>query len=176
MNATSPKASVELDVRRAIKDFLYREARLLDMEQYDDWLAMLAPDIRYWIPTANARYRRDGGCAPRPSDTSHMDDRLPDLQRRIKRFQDPSAWAEDPPTRHCHVITNIEIEFGDIEGEFRVYSAFVNCRGRFEAEDVMMMGRRIDIIRQSDDGFLLAGRTVMLTQNVLLSRNISTFL
>ena len=33
-----------------IAEFLYREAELLDERRYADWLALLADDIRYWMP------------------------------------------------------------------------------------------------------------------------------
>ena len=33
-----------------VAEFLYREAELLDERRYDDWLGLLADDIRYWMP------------------------------------------------------------------------------------------------------------------------------
>jgi 3-phenylpropionate/cinnamic acid dioxygenase small subunit len=33
-----------------VADFLYREAELLDERRYEAWLALLADDIRYWMP------------------------------------------------------------------------------------------------------------------------------
>ena len=44
-----------------IEQFLYREARLLDDERYDEWLALMAPDIHYRMPGIQARYRADKG-------------------------------------------------------------------------------------------------------------------
>ncbi|MDX2277332.1 MAG: 3-phenylpropionate/cinnamic acid dioxygenase subunit beta [Hyphomonadaceae bacterium] len=172
--ASVAHAGISRDLRDEVVAFLYREARFLDHADYDSWLALLAEDIRYVIQASPALYRRDGGA--RENDIAHMDDGLADLRRRIKRFQDAAAWAEDPPTRHCHIITNIEVEATDNKDEFQVYSAFVNARGRFELEDVIMAGRREDIVRNGEDGLRLVSRRVFLTQNVLLSRNINTFL
>ena len=42
-------ARVGLDMT-AICAFLYREARLLDDRQWDDWLSCYAPDVTYWMP------------------------------------------------------------------------------------------------------------------------------
>ena len=40
-----------------ITEFLYREAELLDERRYRDWLALLADDIRYWMPMRrNVKY------------------------------------------------------------------------------------------------------------------------
>ena len=33
-----------------IAQFLYSEAELLDERRYDEWLALVADDIRYWMP------------------------------------------------------------------------------------------------------------------------------
>lgn len=41
----TPTLTVE-DVRQ----FLYREARFLDDKEWDNWLALYAPDAEYWVP------------------------------------------------------------------------------------------------------------------------------
>ena len=33
-----------------VAQFLYAEAELLDERRHDEWLALLAEDIRYWMP------------------------------------------------------------------------------------------------------------------------------
>jgi hypothetical protein len=44
-----------------IADFLYREAELLDERRYDEWLALLADDLRYWMPMRrNVKYGEEG--------------------------------------------------------------------------------------------------------------------
>ncbi len=37
-------------LKQEIEDFLYREADLLDERHYDEWLSLLAEDVRYWMP------------------------------------------------------------------------------------------------------------------------------
>ena len=40
-----------------IAAFLYAEAELLDERRHDEWLALLAEDIRYWMPMRrNVKY------------------------------------------------------------------------------------------------------------------------
>ena len=36
--------------RDRLLDFLYREARLLDDRQWDEWLACYSPKVEYWMP------------------------------------------------------------------------------------------------------------------------------
>ena len=33
-----------------VHQFLYREARFLDDKEWDDWLALYAPDVQFWMP------------------------------------------------------------------------------------------------------------------------------
>jgi len=43
-----------------VVDWLYREARLLDQGDFEAWLALMAPDIQYTMPTRNAVNPKDG--------------------------------------------------------------------------------------------------------------------
>ena len=46
LRAEAATLSVE-DVRQ----FLYREARVLDDKEWESWLALYAPDAEYWMPS-----------------------------------------------------------------------------------------------------------------------------
>jgi ketosteroid isomerase-like protein len=35
---------------REVEQFLFREARLLDQQRLDEWLALFAEDATYWVP------------------------------------------------------------------------------------------------------------------------------
>lgn len=171
----APDAPVE--VVHEAQRLLYREARLLDDERYDEWLGLLTPDIHYWMPGVQALYRKDK--LPRYSEQrmAFFDDDLLALRRRVTRFMHETAWAEDPPTRHCHVVSAVEVELTANRDEYLVHSTFVNCRGRNEAEQDVIHGRRQDILRRGADGtLLLARRVIYVTQAVLLAKNLNTFL
>lgn len=160
-----------------VEQFLYREARLLDQERYEEWLGLMTEDIHYWMPGVQARFRNDTSAGPLIERMAYYDDDLLNLRRRVTRFMHATAWAEDPPTRACHIINNVEVELTEVEGEYRVYSTFVNCRGRNEAEESWLAGRRIDLLRrQSDGGLKLARREIHTTQAVLRAKNLNVFL
>src|ERR1700724_65767 len=44
--AEAPALSVE-----EVRQFLYREARLLDDKEWESWLELYAPDAEYWVPS-----------------------------------------------------------------------------------------------------------------------------
>ena len=41
---------VQALLERDAANFLYHEAELLDERRYEDWLALLTEDVRYWMP------------------------------------------------------------------------------------------------------------------------------
>lgn len=169
-------AMPDIELLHEVQQFLYREARLLDAERFEDWLEMLTEDIHYWMPSIQNRYRRDKTPAHSLDHMALFDEDLKSLQLRIKRFNTGVAWPEDPPTRHCHVITNIEVELTDKADEYRVYSAFVNHRSRTEQDEETMMGRREDLLRRVDGTLKLARRKIITTQSTILAKNLSAFL
>lgn len=168
--AVTPELVVE------IEQFLYREARILDEERWEDWLELLTEDIHYWMPRIRARFRRDRRPDHRAGDSAYFDEDLRSLKIRIARFRSGTAWAEDPPTRHTHLISNVEVRPGDRAGEYRVHSAFVNFRGRNEVDTDTLIGRREDVLRRVDGALRIARRKVLLPQAVLLSKNLNVFL
>lgn len=159
-----------------LQEFLFEEARALDEERYEDWLAMLTPDIHYWMPGIQARYRADERRTPSRSAMAYFDDTLDELSVRVARTRQKTAWAEDPPTRHCHIITNVEVQLTGTSGEYRVHSCFANVRNRNEVEEQVLYGRREDLVRRTDAGLKLARRAIYLRQAVLLAKNLNTFL
>ena len=160
----------------AITRFYLREARLLDDERYDDWYETLADDLFYWMPLRENRFRRDredGGLSP--DKMAMFDERKADIAVRIGRINSGLVWTEDPKTRHVYVVSNIEAFETTTLDEFEVHSAFVQYRNRIEHDDATLFGRRRDIVRRTGDSFQLARRLILLSQSVLLTKNLSVF-
>lgn len=171
------RTTVDRELAFEIEQFLYREARLLDEERYEEWLALMAEDVHYWMPGVQARYRADK--APKISLTrmAYFDDDLDYLAKRVARARQDTAWGEDPPTRHFHMVSNIEVEPTDETNEWVVHSLIFNVRHRNEVEQLELTARRRDLIRRSADGNLrIVRRLIQLQQTVLQAKNINTFL
>jgi 3-phenylpropionate/cinnamic acid dioxygenase small subunit len=82
--------------------FLEREARLLDQLRYEDWLALLARECIYWVPsTPNAG-------DPRREIAVMFDDRRR-LEDRVYRLRTGFAWSQAPASRTVRLITNVEV-------------------------------------------------------------------
>jgi len=173
---------------REVEQFLYREARLLDERRFHDWLQLLADDIRYWMGNRTNRYPKSSKAIAILDPDRYVEDDLTQegelaileetkqtLSQRVARLDTGMAWAEDPPSRSRHLITNIEVEPGDAANEVKVYSNFMVYRSRAETEQDFYVGARRDLLRRVAGSWKIADRKIILDQNVLLAKNVSIF-
>jgi 3-phenylpropionate/cinnamic acid dioxygenase small subunit len=176
------------DLIREVEQFLYREARLLDDRRFHDWLELFTEDVRYWMAARSNRYPRSSKAISildpdryveddigREDELAILDESKETLSGRVARLDTGMAWAEDPPSRTRHMISNIEIEPGDVDSELRVYSNFIVYRNRAETEADFYVGARRDVLRRVDGQWKIAHRKMILDQNVLLAKNVSIF-
>ena len=176
------------DTIREVEQFMYREARLLDSRRFDDWLHTLTEDSKHWMPMRSNRYpahskaisildgsRYEEGDISRPDELALMDEDKDSLTRRIRRLDSGMAWAEDPPSRTRHFVSNIEVEPGPRDTELRVYSNFIMYRTRGETEEDFYVGSREDVLRRENGQLKVAYRKILLDQTVLLAKNLSNF-
>ena len=164
-----------------ITEFLYAEAELLDERRYDEWLALLSEDIRYWMPMRrNVKYddttrefTREG------EDISWFDEGRDTLARRVRQIQTGIHWAEEPRSRITHMVSNVQLleVAADMEvpSEVSVKSRFLIYRNRVETETDLLVGKREDTLRRNGNGWLIARRKIILDQNVLLTKNLTFF-
>jgi 3-phenylpropionate/cinnamic acid dioxygenase small subunit len=90
-------AGLTLEVAR---ELLYREAYLLDHQQFDAWLDLYTADATYWLPLEHNQ--------PDPINTSSLiydDRRLMEL--RVKQARHPRAHARVPAARTVHQVGNV---------------------------------------------------------------------
>ncbi|MDH7799040.1 MULTISPECIES: 3-phenylpropionate/cinnamic acid dioxygenase subunit beta [unclassified Beijerinckia] len=161
---------------REVERFYYTEARLLDAENYAGWLAMVDPDIHYWMPGIETRRRDDKRGPYAYGEMAYFDDDYRLLSIRVARYNQPTAWADNPATRHAHLISNIEAFETDDPSLIAGFSAFTNVRNRNLKDQDVIHGRREDILHRHTDGALkLLNRRVLIVQDILLSKNLNTF-
>jgi len=171
------------DIHFEVEQFYYEEAELLDDGRFADWLELLADDVDYWMPTRTNRLRRQQALSiAARGEAAFYDETKESLAWRIRRFDSGMAWAEDPPSRTRHLVTNIvahhvdpDVQVGFTPDDLEVRSAFLVYRNRLEREENIFAGRRVDILRRTDEGLRVARRVILLDQNVLQAKNISTF-
>ena len=176
------------EVIREIEQFLYREARLLDERRFHDWLTLFTDDVRYWMASRSNRYPKSSKAISildpdryveddvgREDELAILDEDKETLTARVARLDTGMAWAEDPPSRTRHLISNIEVEPGETAAEVKVYANFIVYRSRAGSEEDFYVGARQDLLRRDGDGWKIAYRKLILDQNVLSAKNVSIF-
>ena len=165
-----------------VAEFLYREAELLDERRYDDWLALLAEDIRYWMPMRrNVKYGDTTGreFTREREDISWFDEGKETLTRRVRQIQTGIHWAEEPQSRITHMVSNVQLlEATPDAGAPQQVTAkcrFLIYRNRVETETDLLVGKREDTLRRVGEGWLIARRKIILDQSVLLTKNLTFF-
>jgi len=105
-------------IRDRCQALLYREARLLDQRQFEQWLTLYTPECLYWVPAT------PGGGDPRKEVAIAFDDRRR-LEDRIYRLRTGYAWSQVPPSRTGRLVSNVEVFGTDQHSTYMVRSSFV---------------------------------------------------
>ena len=174
---TARPALEDLILRHEVEQFFNHENELLDSRKFDDWLDLLADDLRYWMPLARNTALDDQGAewTREGKDLNWFDEGKFEMEQRVKQIATGVHWAEEPLSRTCHMVTNLQIVESDGRA-VRTRCRFIVYRNRTETETDFYVGKRSDLLRRADDGsFRIAERQIFLDQNVLLAKNLTTF-
>ena len=115
--ANGARQGVVLELQRDIEQFLYRQSGILDNKRWEDYIALFAEDGLYWMPPAPHYTTWEGQPAIFIED--------PDLMTvRMKRLQHPHAWSQAAEWATNHVVSNVEIESVEANGDVHVASRF----------------------------------------------------
>jgi 3-phenylpropionate/cinnamic acid dioxygenase small subunit len=164
-----------------IEEFLFDEAALLDERRFTEWLDLLAGDLHYFMPVRrNVRFgehaasentRADG-------DISWFDEDKWTLAKRVEQLMTGIHWAEEPLSRVCRLISNIQLIDATpsvvAATEVHVKSRFIVYQNRVDYETYWFVGKRLDVLRcAGGSGWQLAKREITLEQSVLLAKNLT---
>lgn len=158
-----------------VESFYTTEAALLDAHEYEEWIKLFSEDTHYFMPIRRTRLRRELSKEfTRPGEMAFFDDNKEILIGRVTKLRTGAAWAEDPPSRTRHIVTNVSVR--EIDGdELEVQSNFLVYRTRLKSEETSWIGSRQDLLRRHNGSFLVARRHIFLEQTLLLSANLSNF-
>jgi len=174
-------AIARLLLRQDIEDFLYHEAELLDERRYEEWLELFTEDTHYFMPMRRnvPRDELDREFTREGADVNWFDEGKDTLGRRVKQILTGVHWAEEPPSRICHMVSNVQIldatPAGPAPTEVAVKSRFLIYRNRVETETDFLVGKREDVLRRVDGAWRIARRKIVLDQSVLLAKNLTFF-
>ncbi len=181
-NSSIERSSAYYRLKADIEDFYFREADLLDDRRFRDWLDILADDISYFMPIR--RNVKFGQHAARENTKigegiSWFDEDKWTLTKRVEQILTGVHYAEEPLSRICHMVSNVQIRGArpDLEQprELDVTSRFLIYQNRVEYETYTFVGRRNDTLRMTESGWKVARREILIEQNILLAKNLTMF-
>ncbi|WP_114194580.1 3-phenylpropionate/cinnamic acid dioxygenase subunit beta [Edaphovirga cremea] len=166
---------ISLELYHHITQFLYHEAALLDDWQFRAWLDLLEDDLRYTMRTTVNAQTRDRRKSIQPPTTWIFNDSKSQLERRVARLETGMAWAEEPPSRTRHIISNCMISETDLPDVLSVRVNYLLTRSQKERDEMIYVGTRTDLLRRrsTTEGWGLCGREIILDQAVITSHNLS---
>jgi p-cumate 2,3-dioxygenase beta subunit len=142
-----------------IEHFLIDEAALLDEWRLEEWLALMAPDARYLVPSLDA------------PDADHHDtlfliaDDRRTLASRVRQLLSGTTWAENPRSRTRRLITNVRL-LAIEGGEARITANFAVWRFQHEQSDVYV-GQYRHVLVRGPSGLLFRERRAVLDLETL---------
>ncbi|MDO8280010.1 MAG: aromatic-ring-hydroxylating dioxygenase subunit beta [Burkholderiaceae bacterium] len=139
-----------------IERFLYTEAQCADESRYDDWEALVEPDMIYWVP------RGEGDFDP-SRDVSIINDNRPRLATRIRQLKTGTRHSQSPVSPMRRLISNI-VATRTGEGLYQVESNFALFEMRVQSTGSMTIwaGRVVHKLRRTDAGLKMYFKKVML--------------
>lgn len=173
-----PAQPVSPQLQHEVEQFYYREAQLLDHHKFEAWFDLLEQDIHYWMPIRTTRTKRESDKEYIPAGQyAHFDENHDTLRGRIRQRTSELNWAEEPPSRTRHIVSNVIVRETDTPGTLEVASAFLVYRNRLERQVDIFAGERRDVLRRANNGlgFKIARRTILIDQSTILANNLSVF-
>jgi len=157
-------ADLSLDVGAGvyhdIQHFLFREALLLDHHRFDEWLALLAEDVVFRMPS---RFARDIGMEP-PAGVEHFNDDKRALAARIGTLQARITSGQLHPGQTRRFITNVII-CPCSRDEYNVMSYLMLTRStQGQAQCQVYSAERHDRLRRSGYKLRIVRREIALDQ------------
>lgn len=109
-------------------DFVYAEARLLDEQRFEDWLALFTDDAHYWMPLA------PGQQDARLHTSLMYEDKLL-LRVRVERLGGARTYSQQPRSRCHHLLQQPSVERADRDaGRYTLRTAFHYVETRLDEQ------------------------------------------
>ena len=176
IEAVAQRDLARMLLQHEVEQFLYEEAALLDERRFHEWLELLTDDIEYWMPIRSTRSRGDEANEfTRLGEAAFFDENKHFLEERVRKLDTGFSWAEDPPSRTRHLVSNVRLLGQPGDTELPLSCNFIVYRTRLATDEDMWVGRREDTLRRMDGAWKIARRHIFLDQVVLKSKNLSIF-
>jgi 3-phenylpropionate/cinnamic acid dioxygenase small subunit len=174
--APTQLTAADMLLQYQVEQFLFHEAALLDARRFGEWFDLLADDLEYWMPVRTTRALGDEANEfAKLGESAFFDDDKHSMEQRVRKFSTGFSWAEDPPSRTRHNVSNVRILERTADG-IVLGCNFLIYRSRLANEVDLWSGRREDTLRGSAGDYKIVKRHLFLDDVSLDSKNLSSFL
>lgn len=139
-----------------VTQFLFLEARLQDNNEYDAWESLWTDDGVYWLPA-------NGANTDPEREMSIIYDNRSRIGLRIRQFKTDRRFTQTPASQLSRILGNIELQEDD-GSEITVACNSIIFETNIGG-DVVWGARCTYRLRRIDNGFKLAFKKVILTNN-----------
>lgn len=157
--------------RQEAEEFLYEETRLLDERLFEDWLKLWAEDGIYWLPIVE-------GSDPGAQTSIQYDDAI--LRKiRVHHLLHERNFAQSPPSRTIHQVTNVQASPADKDNEamvrctLAVHELRVGDHLQLGLGDQRIFAAKVDYRLRYDGGWRIVLKKVVLINRHLPIINLS---
>lgn len=153
MSTTDTRATTVPDLGAAVEAFLFREARLIDDGNLDEWFALWSRAGIYWAPMDDDPKR---GLSLFYEDWTRLRDRM-----SVMRSE--TAYPQEPRSQTVRSVTNVEVRVGS-DGFVEASSA-LHIVERRRAQQLVHAGRvehRLEMTGDADSPYLIEMKVVRL--------------
>lgn len=155
---------------QAIDAFYRREILLLQDHRYREWLQMMDPAIRYWVPVTTSTLK---GLEIRDDEIGYYDENFELLTARVAKLESRQSWVEQPPSRVRYFVQLIDVETR-ADGKITARSNLLLLQHRWNMEQ-QFSGERTDLLVVSDGSLRLLERQVILDRRAVGNQGLSVF-
>lgn len=146
-----------------IQSFIYKEARLLDDKQWDQWLPLYDEKVTFWMPSWDDE---DNLTTNHESEISliYYPNRS-GLEDRVFRIRTERSSATLPDTRTSHNCTNLEI-LEENNDEVKIRFNWNTLSFRYNKLD-QFFGVSFYTLKKVEDSFLITNKKVILKNDYI---------
>ena len=139
-----------------VKQFLFKEARLQDTHQYDEWEALWSDDAIYWVPA-------NGDDIDPEHEMSILYDNRSRIKVRVDQLKTGRRHTQTPRSSLARVVSNVEI-IGVEGSEISVLANAIIYEDNLRGQTVWA-SRNEFLLREQGDTFQLVRKKVNLANN-----------
>jgi 3-phenylpropionate/cinnamic acid dioxygenase small subunit len=152
------------DQYRLASALLFREARYIDHQQWDEWIDLFDENAEYWIPSWDGQHKlvddpKTGISLMYYADRSGIED-------RVFRIRTGLSSASTPLPRTVHSITNVEVE--NTEQDQLLVRSNWQCMTYRWKETVIFAGHYEHTLKLIADGhYCIAGKKIIVKNDLI---------